>query len=430
VRQKNSASRGRLTADRSLLFALLSGFSTPLFAQQAEPPETDVAPAGVEPRIVFVAGTGIATNPFNEPNPGSAAVVATIEARPTISSKSETGTLELQGLIQLRQYSRRYGLEDNYSANVRAVTRRSDRLTVRGNFGFAYNEAGLTGARAGDFPLGATPSAGSPGLIPDISAPLDDITLIGQRSRITALNASVGVDYRLDDRTFLSADVAGRSMKFDLVRFGDYYFFTEELGVSHSLNDRTSVGVIGQLAQIDYENGRVGDAKSYNGLLSVDHQFDAAWTASVAVGLSVTTAKQLPSQPDIQFESLTFRGRICRSVEASSLCLNTQRSPQPSANGSVRTAQSYSLSYSQRVSPRDRLSFSGNYADMGASRAGGTTLAAVKYYGAEARYEKDLRANITAFGNVTYGKIDQDTALRKANFGAMLGLRFKFGASK
>ncbi len=430
VQNSDTSRRLMREPERSILFILLTGCATPLLAQQPDAIAPEETPAGVQTEIEFVAGTGIATNPFNEANGSSTAAFATVEARPTVRLKSETGDVELQGLVQLRQYSKRYGLEDNYGASFRAVTRRSDRLTLRGNGRFSYSESGLTGADAGGLLSPGTPSTPTTPIVPDIAAPLDDIALIGQRSRIAALDAAVGADYRLTDRSFLTADISGRAMNFDLDRFGDYYFFTEELGFSHNITDRTAIGVVGQLSQIDYKNTRVGDANSYNALVSLDHKFDSRWAATVAVGMAFTSAKRLQSQPDLKFETIAYRGRICRNEEAGSLCLYTQRSPQPSANGSVRTAESYSLAYSQRISPRDRLSFSGNYARTSASRLGGVNAGPVKFYGGSARYENDLRSNMTAYAGLNYGKIDQVATSRKANYGAMIGLRFKIGASR
>ena len=92
------------------------------------------------------------------------------ELQPVATFRAENTTLDLRGLAQFRQFVRRYGLEDNYSANAGLTTRQSDRLTLRAFSAFAYNEGGYNSyGRAGLSPLfGLDPSAsGSAPIVTD-----------------------------------------------------------------------------------------------------------------------------------------------------------------------------------------------------------------------------------------------------------------------
>lgn len=219
-------------------------------------------------------------------------------------------------------------------------------------------------------------------------------------------------------------------MRFKANAFGDYDYITEELRYSQILTDRTTVGAIVQFGQTDYRGGRLGDANSINGLLSVEHRLDERLKGSISAGVAVTKIRQQLGLRDEKLESFTLRGQLCREGERTNFCLNAQRSPQPSANGSVRTAQSLGLDYWQRISPRERFSLSAGYAHTSRARLNVINAPAVEFASASARYENDIRKNTAAFASVNFSKIYQTGVSRRANFGGMVGIRFKFGASR
>ena len=403
---------------RPVLILLLVGLATPVTAQDSAS-EVDV-----------VAGVGVYTNPYNSVEAPDASVAATLEVRPIFRQITETDSFELQGLVQLRQFVKRFGLEDSYGISGRMVSRQSDRLTVRADGNFAYNESGFNNDLRSSVPFGSGSPVPPVSPLPGTGAPFDDITILGQRSRITSIGSKLGVDYRITDRSIVSADVSGRALRFKANEFGDYDYLSEELRYSQILTERTTVGAIVQFGQIDYRSGRVGDANTISGLLSVDHRLDERLKASVSAGIAVTKIRQQLGLPDAKLESFTLRGQICREGERTNVCLNLQRSPQPSADGNVRTSQSIGLDYWQRISPRERFSLSANYANVARGRLNVPNVSAVNFVSASARYENDIRKNTAAFASVNFSKIDQSGISRRANFGAMLGVRFKFGASR
>ncbi len=407
-----------LHPERPVFIILLAGLSTPVTAQE-NTSEVDV-----------VGGVGVFTNPYNSVNAPDATLAATLEVRPTFRQIDGTDSFELQGLVQLRQFTKRFGLEDSYGLSGRMVSRRSDRLTLRADGSFAYNESGYSNGLRSSLPFGSGDSVAPVNPLPGTGAPFDDVTILGQRSRITSVSSTLGFDYRVTDRSIIAADVSGRALRFKAGAFGDYDYLTEELRYSHILTDRTTVGAIVQFGQTDYRGVRLGDANSINGLLSVEHRFDERLRGSISAGVAVTKIRQQLGLPDVNLKAFVLRGQLCREGERTSFCFNAQRSPQPAANGSVRTAQSLGLDYSQRISPRERFSLSANYAHTSRSRVNVANVSAVELAGASASYENDIRKNTAAFASVNFSKIYETGVSRRANFGANVGIRFKFGASR
>jgi len=389
----------------------------------------------VKTSMVASIGGSAETNPYNEPNPGGAAIAATAELRPTISVRDELTSVDINGSLQFRQFLKKYGLEDNYAINAGIVRRQSEWLTLRGSSYFTYNKGGFSGfgrpglSATGPIIITPDPTLPTPPVDPLIS--LSDVNILGQRERITSYRSTVAADMTLGAYANLSASFDARAMRFKTTGFNDYNSLHGELNLSHRINETLSVGLIGGYGRTNYLDLGQGDAGTIDILASVDGQVGARWTYSASIGGSFTTIDGRAGRPDVKYSSISTRLRVCRQGEFSQFCLSGQRSPQPTANGSVRVSTTVSADYSTRLSERERVTVSGSYAKTGRSRdVTLLTQPAVDYLSASARYDNQINQKLTAYVSANVAKIYSSFAPRQPNVGLAVGLQYSFGAGQ
>jgi hypothetical protein len=376
-------------------------------------------------------GVSAESNPYNEAGAHGTAVAATAEIRPRFRLAEENTTIDLSGLAQFRQFTKRYGLEDNYGVDARMVSRLSERFTLRGSGSFSYTENGLNSlGRPGlSIAPGSAAGAGSE-VAPPFDLPPTDVTVLGRRTRTKTVQTGLGIDAVLTDRSQLSADVQARALQFDAATLSDYAVVDGQVRYNHSLNAFTSIGLVGSLSRTDYRAGRTGDALVSSGLVLFNTRFASRWTASVSAGLSSARTKQLPGQPNLQSTTLTVNGMVCRDGELSRLCISAERSPQPTANGSVRTSNTILADYNIRLSDRETFSLSGSYARTGHGQGLAAVTGPVKFTSAAARYDYRIGKKMSVFASGSYSRIFDSAPSRRANVGFLAGIQFDFGALK
>ncbi|MEO5494564.1 MAG: hypothetical protein ABIR08_11140 [Sphingomonas sp.] len=389
----------------------------------------------IQASMVASVGGSAETNPYNEANPGGAAVAATAELRPTITARDERTTVSVNAMAQFRQFLRRYGLEDNYSINAGIVRRQSDRLTLRGNSFFSYNQGGFNGfGRPGlsvTDPVAVTPDPTVPAPVVGPLISLSDANILGLRERITSYGSGLGADVTLGAYANLSIDLDARAMRFATVGRDDYNNLHGELHLTHRLNESISVGLIGGYGKTNYLSLLQGDAGTSDILASVDARIGARWTATVSVGGSFTTIDGRAGRPDVHYSSISTRLRLCWQGEFSQFCLGGQRSPQPAANGNVRVSTTLTGDYSIRLSDRERVSVSGSYAKTGRSRDLSIgAQPAVDFAAGSVRYDNRIGNKLTAFVTGNVSKSYSPLVRRKANVGIAAGLQYSFGAGQ
>jgi len=389
----------------------------------------------IQASAVASVGGSAESNPYNEANPGGAAVAATAEIRPTLIARDERTTVAVNAMAQFRQFLRRYGLEDNYSVDASIVRRQSEWLTLRGTSSFAYTQGGFNGiGRPGLSVVGPTPinpDPLDPTPVVDPLTGLSDVNILGQRTRITSYGSGVGADFVLGAYTNLSADFDARAMRFGSIGYDEYNTLHGGLNLSHKLNESISVGLIGGYSVTNYLSLAQGDARTADFLASVDTRLGPRWTATVAVGGSFTTIDGRGGRPDIKYSSISTRLKLCWQGEFSQFCLGGQRSPQPAANGNVRVSTTINGDFSTRLSERGRLSLTGSYAQTGRSRdliTGGQP--ALDFAAGSARYDNQINNKLTAFVSASVSKTWSPQVQRKANVGIALGLQYSFGAGQ
>lgn len=392
----------------------------------------------VQTSLVASVGGSADTNPYSQQTTDGAGIAATAELRPSITARDELTTVNLSGYAQFRQFFRQYGLEDNYGGNADIVRRQADWLTLRGSASIAYIESGFNGFSR----FGASP-AGPGGTIPDPSLPtppgsplnplpgLTDVSLIGQRTRFTSIGSGIGADMRLGAKSNASVDLRSSAMRYALTGLNDYNSYTGELHLNHTLGELLSVGVIGTLTKTNYIDLGQGDARTAEGLLSLDRRLGERWTLNVALGASFTKIDGRGGRPDTNFSAISTRLKFCWQGQYSNLCLGGSRSPQPAADGNVRVSTTVTADYSVRVSDRERVSVSGSYAKTGRGREIGLgAQPPVDYLSGSARYDNQLNKKLSAFVSANVSKIYTPQVRREPNVGIAVGLQVRIGTGQ
>ena len=400
-------------AERFIGLAVVAGLSSAAGAQE------------VQTAVFASTGVTVETNPYNEANPGGDSIALTADLRPSARWRSELTTIDLGAVASFRQFTRRYGLEDNYGLNGNVVTRVSDRVSIRSNADFSYNQSGFNNfARSGllsNLPTNPTEN-------PFIDPTLIDPTVLGRQTRITAFNMGTGASAQLNAYSSLSLDLTGRMNRFRQLGFGDFNNIGAQLSYSHQLSELTSVGVVGSISKSDYLGVRTGDARTYSVQGSLDRRFGERWKLSASAGMSSTRSHQLLGLPDVKFDAFTARLSFCYSGEFDRLCLNGSRSPEPSAAGEVRVNNTVQADYTRRLTARESITLTGSYARTGGSQGFTAALPPVSFVTGSVRYENQLREKISFFATANTSKINSSFASRNANYGVSAGLNFRFGA--
>lgn len=379
--------------------------------------------------VTVSTGASVETNPYNTLNSGGASIAATASIRPSMRWRGEFSTIELGGLASFRQFTKRYGLEDNYSLDGSISTRVAERLTLRSNASFSYNQGGFNDfGRPGLLPGGlpANPSDPNPNPLPNPA--VIDPTVLGQRVRTTAFDLGVGGTAQLNAYSSLSLDVSGRGNRFRQIGFGDFNTVTGRASYQYQLSELTSIGLIGSVSRTDYLGTTVGDALTTSIMGSLDRRLNANWTLTGSAGLAITRIDQLPGLPDEKFNSLTAALSFCNQGERGRFCVNGSRAPEPSAFGNVRVNNSLAADYSYRVTERESVTVSGSYAHTGSGRGLVSALPAVDFVSGAIRYDNQFRNNLSIYAATNFSKFYSSDFPRKANFGVNAGVQYRFGA--
>lgn len=376
-----------------------------------------------------VAASGdIATNPFLEVGDARTAGSATLEVQPWWLHESETSNFDLRGLVQVRQYTKFHGLEDNYSLNARLDDRVSPRLSLRGTGSVSYLLTHTSGLATfgGGSPLGEA-EAGVP---PVVSDPLlvEDPTLFGQRNRVFTATIGSGATYRANEFEQIDVDVGARVVRHKNAAHQDYLSATQELGYQRVLDDQSSIGAILSIGETDYRRRTEGDSITVSPLVAAIHRFTPRLTLDLAAGASFSRVKRQLPLDDARSTSLALRGSLCSKSDQVGLCVEARRSPQPSANGGLRNSTSLRATFEGRVAEFDRIGASVSYTRSSQIEQDiGPAVPTVEFGSAALRYERTFRQNLVGFVTASYTDLQRRDFEMPANLAMSVGLRIALG---
>lgn len=297
-----------------------------------------------------------------------------LEVRPWLVSETATDRIDLEAFARGRAFTSTFDFEDSFGGSLRASHRASPRTSyygqanvvstsARSNF-TRFNRGGFGPALPADPAAPATPAQpGNPGvgLGPVVVPPLDDITIVGLQGRSTTLSIGAGMNRQLDTRSSLSANVDYNRLWVSENQISGYESANVGLSYSRRLSERTTGGFSVSAGQTRYD-AAFPKTTTLGAYVNAQHQFSPTWSLNWTLGVSSSHSPASSRVPEVSQVGLAGSVGLCRSDERSNLCLSASRSQQPSTLGQVRTSDAIDLSYSERLSARDRVDLYANYA--------------------------------------------------------------------
>lgn len=397
------------------LLGLCACWSHAVFAQSGPQASVDVS-----------VGGSVASNPFLYED-GKAAGSMSVNVAPQLIFEDEVSRTVIGGNLRLAQYTNRYGTDIAGRLQVSDERLVDERTTLRIGASVLSSRSALQ-----DGLLSVERPQPGPGpLLPPVLPPIDT-TIAGTRSRVTSLNASIGVSYSLDEvssinlSTSLSAAYFGNDVGFDYRTIGT------QLGYQRKLSDRTSINIGVQGSLVDYLGRTTGDSRIVSPTIGVQHQLSDRISVSASAGVSNVRTDVGPGG---HREVTSFAGSlgICNENDRQSMCLSASRSAQPTALGGVSTVSSIAAVYNFQASSVDRFSLAARYGktDQRANSLSGFPIFRVtEIVGASGSYSRELNDRLTLSVTPSYSKIYDAASKRDANFALMVNLTMRFGTKK
>ncbi len=366
------------------------------------------APAGAQALqggVDVSVGAEVSSNPYLEQ--GASDVTASGSARvfPWVQYDNGRTAYTLDGSFEGRAFtSGGYDFEDNYSLNAGISHRASERLTLRARTGIFSTASSFSSLLAGV----SGPIDGPP--LPTVPNPIDpgeDVTVLGQLGRNSALLFSAGADMTFDARNQLQVSGDFRDSWSNRPNAEDYRSYGAQSRFMHVLDQSTSIGTDLSYQQTDYQQATAGDARTISTLGSLSHRLGQYWTLDASAGASFTRIDPTPASPELDFTSFSVRANLCSRTERRGLCFEYRRQPEPSAFGGVRNSDNFDFSFDQRVSQRDRLSLGLGFVRSGESRIDPVAFPKIDYLNLRGQFRRQFSNRVSAFVSGTLSRVDR-----------------------
>ena len=365
------------------------------------------------------AGVMAATNPFLETGTATAGQSAFAEITPQFVSTNEISTFDVRGDARLDQYIRRYSRDESYSVDADYSRKLSGRMTIRAGAAFRSSRS-----NAQDI-LFNPASTGIP--TADIPEPIKDVTAFGQRIRSTNIEVRGGAGFVLGPRQKADIDVSLTQYRYGGVGLFDYQTASQDARYTRQLSERTSVYGRARFTEVNYFGRQNGDGLIISPALGISKQLTSTINLSLDVGASFSNVVQFDGS-HAKITAFAFRGKLCSQRETTRVCLNADRSSQPTALGHIQTLTRVELDYDRKLSENDRLLVTASFSRTSESSANFVDVPA-SFVGALAEYSHRTSKRLTLFASANFADIYESGIARRANVQARVGIRFRFGAT-
>lgn len=366
------------------------------------------------------AGVAVATNPYLQAGPSTAAASGFVEIAPMLTGEDEVSTISLRGWARFEPYVSRYSPDAALSLDLNATRRLSDRLSLRGSAGFRTSRSSAQDILSNQ-QLSLAPVVGLNPLTTDIS-------FVGQQTRTTSLSAQIGATYRPSAIDHLDLDLGIGQQRFSQQGLADFRNATAEVRYTRSLSERTAVTLGASLGRIDYLGRRAGDATIVTPHIGLEQQLAENLRLSASLGFSHTRLRRVDDSYASQ-NTLAVSASICQDRVHGKFCVSLDRSSQPTALGDVRNVTSVAAAFTQRFGERDELQVNANFSrTSGSGPAGsGSGGGPATFVGASAEFTRKLSPRLSWFAGASYSDIYQTNNPRRADLQARAGIRIRLG---
>jgi hypothetical protein len=368
------------------------------------------------------AGVAGSTNPFLETRDNTGSASAFVEVSPLLTMEDEVSSLSLRGFARLEQYARRrYSSDQSGAIDLNVTRRQTDRLSLRAGAAFRTTRGGAQNFLTAQ-PLSLEPL---PGLVQELGG----LSVIGRRLRTTTASARIGATYLLSGTQSLDGDFAVGMIRNSDPRLFDYRFANQEIGYSHGLSDRTWLRASLGFGQVDYLDRKAGDSLIVTPTIGFVRQLSERTKASLSAGPTFSRVRRLDGSHDGS-TGWAVRGNLCNEQAQGRLCIDVDRSSQPTVFGDVSTITNFRLVGSRRLSSRDTIDVTGKaIRTVDASDIAGRGER-VWVVGASAGLTRQFDQRLALFGRASFADIYDSGASRQADVRGEIGVRYRFGATR
>jgi hypothetical protein len=363
--------------------------------------------------VDVTASAGSDSNPFLFAGANTEAASFRLEMIPTITHSDGRSDFKLRASAQHIEFSRRYKSAQNFGIDATASHRVNAAVDIKADLGMS------SAVSISDF--GVAP--GGVGFEPNP----DDVTLTGSRRRRTAYRLGSEVTYIVSGRDQLRWSSTANFVRTDRsVGLSEYDFVSHSIGYARKLNEGLSLGMAVTASLNDFKYTRFSDAELLSPQLAIEAKLNARLDLKASLGATFTRINLFTGKQS--FTAFSGSGSICYKGNPGQGCLSAQRQVTPTILGGLRTYTSLGASYSLRVSEFDSFTANGSYGRASEPFLGGQR--ALRYIYTQARYERKFNQTLTGFVSAGYNDNSDSTISRKASVRAMLGVTYRFGASR
>ena len=366
------------------------------------------------------AGVTAARNPFLETGPRTSGQSAFAQITPQFVSTNEISTFDVRGDARLDQYIRRYSRDESYAVEADYSRKISGRMTIR-----AGSTLRSSRSSAQDILFNPTGSGIPTAGIPE---PIKDLTAFGQRIRSTNITVRGGAGFMLGPQQRADIDVSLSQYRYGGgVGLFDYQTASQDTRYTRQLSERTSVFGRATFTEINYFGRQNGNGLIIRPALGISKQLTSTINFSLDGGASFSNVVQFDGS-HAKITTFAFRGKLCSQRETAKVCLNADRSSQPTALGHIQTLTRVEFDYDHKLNENDRVLVTASFSRTSESSPNFVDKPA-SFVGALAEYSHRTSKRLTLFASSNFADIYETGVTRRANVQVRAGIRFHFGAT-
>jgi hypothetical protein len=367
------------------------------------------------------AGVGYSSNPELRLD-GAGSAFGRISAFGYHGWGNERSNSNLSAYVENSTYFRRYGNRQLFTLNAANTTQATEKLRLFGNLGFAGDFGAQLSSRFFGVPTNGIPADS---VVPESTVIIVNPDLAALNQRSYRVNGLVGASYVISPRDFIDATFGAQRVFYtgstaDLL---DYTQLDTSVAWRRQVNERLSAGIRLIANRADYSLGR--SVLSYGPQITADLRLDETLRLSGAVGF-VKTERDFGPLGNDNSTDLALDASICRELEFERLCGRIARRTQSAAIGTAPTSSSATAEYSRRLNARDYLQ-----AAAALVRTDGVRDLAIgnqSFYSLSASFDRKINPRLSAGVNVAARKYTISGPDPKADLGASLYIRNRFGS--
>lgn len=354
---------------------------------------------------------GYSKNPYNTTSNGESSFV---EGRvsPNIRVFSDRDSFSLTGQVRLQHYFSQ--VRDNKTFNVNGDYRHKlNPYTSLGAGGSVSITRNTLENLLDDLDDGTPPETG------------EDLNVIG--STIKRYRGHASGSFVVSSRASFSISGSANATRYGADNLRGYNSVSASAGFSRRLSEHASGGLYASVSDSRYRDPVRPDSTVVSGGLSGSLQTSSQWNLNGRIGVSKV---EYHGEGFGSATSLVGSLSMCRKGEHDSICGTASREYLPSGFLGTVPQTRLSLSYSRNVGEFDDISGSVGFVSSGrGARSGSMSRSSTEFLRSQVEYSHGFTSRLRLHVSAFYRKVLNQAIDRPGDYGARLGLSYRFGDS-